>query len=128
MRGNSTLAEKWVSIQFQSLKGVEATEEGKAKGKTLLIGISTTFLISMLMVPAWIELLRYRKGDSRNLFRTSVVDSSRRKRIDEEKAAEAKSQPRSERDTAIDTSDVFGTIPGITSLLFYVVYKDLFPG
>ena len=35
-------------------------EPMRTVGKTLLIGISTTFIISMLMVPAWIELLRYR--------------------------------------------------------------------
>ena len=31
-------------------------------GITLLIGIFVTFLLSMLMVPALVELLRYRKG------------------------------------------------------------------
>ena len=97
-------------------------------GKTLLIGISTTFVISMLMVPAWIELLRYRKGDSRNLFRSSVVDSSRRKRIGEERASKAKSMPFRERDSAIDTSDVFGTILGINSLFFYIVSTAIFTG
>lgn len=35
-------------------------------GITLLIGIFSTFLLSMLMVPALIELLKYRKGQSWN--------------------------------------------------------------
>ena len=103
-------------------------EPMRTVGKTLLIGISTTFLISMLMVPAWIELLRYRKGDSRNLFKTSVIDSSRRKRIEEMKSMEAKSLHKREPDSAIDTSDVFGTILGINSLLFYVISTALFIG
>ena len=103
-------------------------EPMRTVGKTLLIGISTTFLISMLMVPAWIELLRYRKGDSRSLFKTSVIDSSRRKRIEEMKSMEAKSLHKREPDSAIDTSDVFGTILGINSLLFYVISTALFIG
>ena len=103
-------------------------EPMRTVGKTLLIGISTTFLISMLMVPAWIELLRYRKGDSRNLFKTSVIDSSRRKRIEEMKSVGAKSLHKREPDSAIDTSDVFGTILGMNSLLFYVVSTALFIG
>ncbi len=103
-------------------------EPMRTVGKTLLIGISTTFLISMLMVPAWIELLRYRKGDSRNLFKTSVIDSSRRKRIEEMKSMEAKSLHKREPESAIDTSDVFGTILGINSLLFYVISTALFIG
>tara|TARA_B100000287_G_scaffold248600_1_gene233694 strand:- start:51 stop:3422 length:3372 start_codon:yes stop_codon:yes gene_type:complete len=92
-------------------------------GVTLLLGISSTFVISMLMVPAWIELLRYRKGDSGSIFKTNVVDSSRRKRIEAEKAPEnlQKSQK-----TAIDSSDVFGTILGINSLLFYLVTTTAF--
>tara|TARA_B100001113_G_scaffold16396_1_gene12354 strand:- start:33 stop:3422 length:3390 start_codon:yes stop_codon:yes gene_type:complete len=112
-------------LMWHSLVPIEPM---RTVGKTLLIGISTTFLISMLMVPAWIELLRYRKGDSSKLFRSSVVDSSRRKRIEEEKAAGAKSSSRRERDSAIDTSDVFGTILGINSLLFYVVSTAIFTG
>ena len=112
-------------LMWHSLVPIEPM---RTVGKTLLIGISTTFLISMLMVPAWIELLRYRKGDSSKLFRSSVVDSSRRKRIEEEKAAGSKSSPRRERDSAIDTSDVFGTILGINSLLFYVVSTAIFTG
>ena len=112
-------------LMWHSLVPIEPM---RTVGKTLLIGISSTFIISMLMVPAWIELLRYRKGDSKNLFSSSVVDSSRRKRIGEEKAAEAKSMNRRERDSAIDTSDVFGTILGINSLLFYVVSTTIFAG
>jgi predicted RND superfamily exporter protein len=112
-------------LMWHSLVPIEPM---RTVGKTLLIGISSTFFISMLMVPAWIELLRYRKGDSKNLFSSSVVDSSRRKRIGEEKAAEAKSMNRRERDSAIDTSDVFGTILGINSLLFYAVSTTIFAG
>ena len=112
-------------LMWHSLVPIEPM---RTVGKTLLIGISSTFIISMLMVPAWIELLRYRKGDSKNLFSSSVVDSSRRKRIGEEKAAEAKSMNRRERESAIDTSDVFGTILGINSLLFYVVSTTIFTG
>ncbi len=112
-------------LMWHSLVPIEPM---RTVGKTLLIGISSTFIISMLMVPAWIELLRYRKGNSKNLFGSGVVDSSRRKRIGEEKAAEAKSMNRRERDSAIDTSDVFGTILGINSLLFYVVSTTIFTG
>jgi len=112
-------------LMWHSLVPIEPM---RTVGKTLLIGISTTFLISMLMVPAWIELLRYRKGDSRNLFKTSVVESSRRKRIGEVKSAEDKSPQRRARDSVIDTSDVFGTILGINSLLFYVVSTAVFTG
>ena len=112
-------------LMWHSLVPIEPM---RTVGKTLLIGISTTFIISMLMVPAWIELLRYRKGDSNNLFRTGVVDSSRRKRIGEEKASEAKSLSRGERDSVIDTSDVFGTIMGINSLLFYIISTAIFTG
>ena len=112
-------------LMWHSLVPIEPM---RTVGKTLLIGISSTFIISMLMVPAWIELLRYRKGDSKNLFSSSVVDSSRRKRIGEEKAAEAKLMNRRERESAIDTSDVFGTILGVNSLLFYVVSTTIFTG
>jgi predicted RND superfamily exporter protein len=112
-------------LMWHSLVPIEPM---RTVGKTLLIGISSTFIISMLMVPAWIELLRYRKGVSKNLFSSSVVDSSRRKRIGEEKAAEAKSMNRRVPDSAIDTSDVFGTILGINSLLFYAVSTTIFAG
>ena len=37
-------------------------EPMRTVGTTLLIGIATTFVLSMLMVPALIHLLRYRKG------------------------------------------------------------------
>ena len=104
-------------------------EPMRTVGKTLLIGISTTFIISMLMVPAWIELLRYRKGDSDGLFKASVVDSSRRKRISEEKASASNyREPRNDDDSAINTTDVFGTILGVNSLLFYVVSTGIFTG
>ncbi|MCH1592084.1 MAG: MMPL family transporter, partial [Candidatus Thalassarchaeaceae archaeon] len=112
-------------LMWHSLVPIEPM---RTVGKTLLIGISTTFIISMLMVPAWIELLRYRKGDSNNIFKTGLVDSSRRKRISEEKASEAKSLARREADQAIDTSDVFGTILGVNSLLFYVISTSIFTG
>jgi predicted RND superfamily exporter protein len=112
-------------LMWHSLVPIEPM---RTVGKTLLIGISTTFVISMLMVPAWIELLRYRKGDSNDLFRTSVVDSSRRKRLGEERTHETDKWETKERDKAIDTSDVFGTILGVNSLLFYVVSTAIFMG
>lgn len=97
-------------------------EPMRTVGKTLLIGISTTFLISMLMVPAWIELLRYRKGDANEAFKKGVVDSSRRKRIAKERKSDADFwELKNDDDSAINTTDVFGTILGVNSLLFYVV-------
>ena len=112
-------------LMWHSLVPIEPM---RTVGKTLLIGISTTFVISMLMVPAWIELLRYRKGESKNLLRTSLIDSSRRKRIDEKKDSEARFIVRREEDSIIDTSDVFGTILGVNSLLFYVASTAIFTG
>jgi len=49
-------------------------------GVTLLIGIASTFLLSMIMVPALIELLRYRRGESSEFFRISAIESARRAR------------------------------------------------
>ena len=90
-------------------------------GTTLLIGISTTFLISMILVPAWIELLGYRKGESTDFFRSGVVGSSRRKRMNSEKQEKKAKYSEKSEESVIDTSDVFGTILGINSLLFYTV-------
>ena len=96
-------------------------------GTTLLIGITTTFFISMILVPAWIELLRYRKGDSSRFLRSGVIDSSRRKRMESEKPTRAQRKPVANSDDAvIDTSDVFGTILGINSLFFYSVSTAVF--
>jgi len=98
-------------------------------GVTLLIGISTTFVVSMLMVPSWIELLQYRRGESGNIFRSGLVDSSRRKRIRAEKEAESSGRwAVKEEDSAIDSSDVFGTIMGVNSLFFYLVSTAAFSG
>ena len=90
-------------------------------GMTLMIGISTTFLISMILVPGWIELLKYRKGDPGKIFSTNIVDSSRRKRKESEKSKTNSHNYFDREQTPIDTSDVFGTILGINSLFFYVI-------
>jgi len=104
-------------------------EPMRTVGKTLLIGISTTFLISMLMVPAWIELLRYRKGDSNDMFKASVVDSSRRERISQERSSDSNNRVLvNGDDSVINTTDVFGTILGVNSLLFYVVSTGISTG
>ncbi len=98
-------------------------------GTTLLLGISTTFLISMILVPAWIELLKYRKGDTSEILRRGLVDSSRRRRIESEKTNEPLERTsRKDNEEVIDTSDVFGTILGINSLLFYLVTTVFFTG
>ena len=114
-------------LMWHSLVPIEPM---RTVGKTLLIGISTTFIISMLMVPAWIELLRYRKGDSDSLFKRGVVASSRRKRIVEERESRTRETPwkKKSEDSAIDTSDVFGTILGVNSLFFYFVSTVIFTG
>jgi predicted RND superfamily exporter protein len=49
-------------------------------GWTLLIGIASTFFLSMLMVPALVELTQYRKGEVNKLFRASTIETSRRGR------------------------------------------------
>ena len=104
-------------------------EPMRTVGKTLLIGISTTFIISMLMVPAWIELLRYRKGDSNGLLSSGVVESARRKRIAASRETKERETPWMKRDeSAIDTSDVFGTILGINSVFFYLASTLIFTG
>ena len=53
-------------------------------GVTLLLGIACTFVLSMLMVPALIELLRYRRGEASSLFKARNLDSARRQRRDRE--------------------------------------------
>ena len=68
-----------------------------------------------------------RYGDSFD-GQTATLCVRRATYCDEEKAAEAKSLPRRVRESAIDTSDVFGTILGINSLLFYVVSTAIFTG
>ena len=49
-------------LRWPSLVPIEPM---RTVGTTLLIGISTTFVLSMLMVPALVQLLRYRKSRSK---------------------------------------------------------------
>ena len=46
-------------LRWPSLVPIEPM---RTVGTTLLLGISTTFVLSMLMVPALVQLLRYRRG------------------------------------------------------------------
>lgn len=87
-------------------------------GVTLLLGISSTFFLSMLMVPALVELLRYRKGESSDFIRARNKDIARRERLMKEKDSQYKSKV--PEDDIVTANDVFGTIMGINSALFYL--------
>ncbi len=90
-------------------------------GVTLLIGIASTFFLSMIMVPALIELLQYRRGEARELFKTSVIESTRRSRV--ERTREKASGPRSQIANNRENDDE-ATIPlifGIHGLLFAIL-------
>ena len=86
-------------------------------GVTLLLGIATTFFLSMLMVPALIELLRYRKGEASGFIRRGNLDASRRKRMQNSRA---RNQSPGSQEEPITANDVFGTILGVNSVLFFL--------
>ena len=85
-------------------------------GVTLLLGISSTFFLSMLMVPALVELLRYRKGETSDFIKARNKDIARRERLEKERADEHENRP--VEDGIVTANDVFGTIMGINSALF----------
>jgi len=95
-------------------------------GVTLLLGISSTFFLSMLMVPALIELLRYRKGESSDFIKASNKDVARRNRLQKERAD--KPESKIPGDDVVTANDVFGTILGINSVLFFILVTSLISG
>ncbi|MEE2624744.1 MAG: MMPL family transporter [Candidatus Thermoplasmatota archaeon] len=80
-------------------------------GVTLLIGIASTFLLSMLMVPALIELLGYRKGEASALLKARNLDSTRRSR---------RNQKRPSGSISNDAGSGAAKILGVHPLLFAI--------
>lgn len=94
-------------------------------GVTLLLGIACTFVLSMLMVPALIELLRYRRGAARSLFKARNLDSARRQRRDREGSS---TDVPWGRDSVARGAGRAATIFGIDAWLFAVLTTGAFSG
>ncbi|MDP6703702.1 MAG: MMPL family transporter [Candidatus Thalassarchaeaceae archaeon] len=91
-------------------------------GITLLLGIACTFALSMLMVPALIELLKYRRGEATSLFKTGNIEGRRRHRQAARAMNTALGRPVSvPSSAAVATARGEYTVMGVNGVLFAVL-------
>ena len=98
-------------------------------GITLLIGIFSTFVLSMLMVPALIELLKYRKGQSWNFSLKKKSDSKAKETIsnygDDEIKVSDNSDLKSPHNITTKNQEKY-KIFGINFILFFLISTTIF--
>ena len=98
-------------------------------GITLLIGIFSTFVLSMLMVPALIELLKYRKGQSWNFSLKKKSDSKVKETIsnygDDEIKVSDNSDLKSPHNITTKNQEKY-KIFGINFILFFLISTSIF--
>ena len=98
-------------------------------GVTLLLGIACTFVLSMLMVPALIELLKYRRSEFSSPFKAGNIESRRRDRQAARVMNPASGRPvPMPSSAAVTTASGAYTVMGINGVLFAVLSTGAFSG
>ena len=98
-------------------------------GITLLIGIFSTFILSVLMVPALIELLKYRKGQSWSFSSMKNFDSKIKEYSSSKVVKELEKSKNIENETSYNEKsknhDKY-KIFGINFVLFFLISTSIF--